>query len=291
MELPTHFQAFLANIEPTNDQKNQVSAEHAALRLRLREGDYATHFQGSFLSGSYGRGTAIRSTKTADIIVVANYSRGFWEPHLALFQLKRHLAKCYTAVTVQKGSIRVSLSVVELNITPAITEERGSLKIPDGTGHNWVASNAHRHIQLSAEMDASKNGLYKPLVKALKWWRDCKMADAWKPSSFLLECLIYDYAANAALTSVPKAIEGFLWYTYNKYKLFRESRDSAPFVREIGAPEINVAKNWAYRDFCCFMDEVYQSWILSHQAVEAPSKIVSVDRWRQLVGDVFPVDV
>jgi len=51
-----------------------------------------------------------------------------------------------------------------------------------------------------------------------------------------------------------------------------------------------MAKSWAYTDFCNFMDEVYKSWILSHQAVEAQSKLTSVDRWRQLFGDAFPAD-
>ncbi|MCW4018989.1 MAG: hypothetical protein NWF00_09980 [Candidatus Bathyarchaeota archaeon] len=290
MELPVHFQTFLANIEPTNDQKNEVSTGYAALRSRLQEGEYADYFQGSFLSGSYGRGTAIQSTKIADVIVAANYSRSLWEPHLSLFQLKRILSKGYKTVTAQNSSIRIPLSLVELDITPAITEERTFLRIPDHTAHNWVHSNAHRHIQLSVAMDTQKNGLYRPLVRVLKWWRDHKMADVWKPKSFLLECIVYDYAANSMLTSVPKAIEGFLWYTHNKYKQFRENHESSPFIREIGAPDVNVAKNWAYIDFCSFMDEVHRSWILSHQAVEAESKVMSIDRWRQLLGDAFPAD-
>jgi hypothetical protein len=290
MDLPIHFQTFLSNIEPTIDQKNEISTAYTALRLRLQEGDYAAYFQGSFLSGSYGRCTAIRQTKTADIIIAANYSKSFWEPHLALSQLKRHLSNHYQTATVQNGSIRIPLSLVELNITPAITEEHKFLKISNRDGHNWVHSNAHRHIQLSNAMDASKKGLYKPLVKALKCWRDHTMADAWKPNSFLLECLVYEFAANSALVSVPKAVEGFLWYTHNKYQRFRQSRESSPFIREIGAPDVNVAKNWTHADFCCFMDQVHHSWILSHQAVDAPSKIVSVDRWHQLFGDVFPAD-
>jgi hypothetical protein len=290
MELPAHFQNFLSNIEPTNEQKAEATTGLTTIRSRLKEEtDYAAYFQGSFLSGSYGRETATRTTKTVDIIVVANYNRTFWEPHLSLSQLKRILSKYHKTATIQNSSVHIPLNFVELDITPAITEG-GFLKIPDRTAHNWVPSNAHRHIQLSSAMDAFKKGLYKPLVKSLKCWRDHKMADAWKPTSFLLECLVYDYAANSAFNSVPKGVEGFLWYTQSKYKLFRESHESSPFIREIGAPDANVAKNWTYRDFCNFMDEVYRSWILSHQAMEAQSKLMSTDRWRQLLGAVFPAD-
>jgi hypothetical protein len=288
MELPAHFQNFLANIEPTNEQKAELSTAHATLRSRLRE-EYAEYFKGSFLSGSYCRDTAIRTTKTVDIIVVTNYDRCLWEPHLLLSQLKRTLLKLYKTATIQNGSIHIPLSWVDLNIVPAIIEER-ILKIPERAAHHWILSNAHRHIQISAEMDASKKGLYKPLVKALKCWRDHKMANSWKPKSFLLECLAYDYAASSAVNSVPKAVEGFLWYIHNKYRLFRESHESSPFIREIGAPDVNVAKSWAYLDFCNFMDAVFPSWILSHQALDAQSKLMYVDRWHQMFGDVFPAD-
>ncbi len=289
MELPTHFQTFLANIEPTTNQKRETSNANAVLRQRLREDDCMANFQGSFLAGSFGRDTATRSTKTADIIIVANYNKSFWEPHLALSHLKRILAKDYKTITVQAGFLQIPLSSIDLNIVPAITEER-LLKIPDRAAHKWVPSNSHRHIQLSAAMDTSKKGLYRPLIKALKCWRDYKLAKDWKPKSFLLECLIYDYAEHSTFNSVPKAIEGFLWYNNSKYKTFQETHECAPFVREIGAPETNIAKDWPFRDFSSFIDEVHRSWILSHQAVEAQSKIVSVDRWHQLFGDAFPKD-
>jgi hypothetical protein len=288
MELTAHFENFLANIEPTSDQKAELSTAHATLRSRLKE-DYAEYFKGSFLSGSYGRDTAIRTTKTVDIIVVTNYDQYLWEPHLILSQLKRSLSKFYKAPTIQNGSIHIPLSGVDLNIVPAIIEER-ILKIPERTAYHWVPSNAHRHIQISADMDAAKKSLYKPLVKALKCWQDHKMDNSWKPKSFLLECLVYDYAANSMFNSVPKAVEGFLWYTHNKHKLFRESHESSPFIHEIGAPDVNVAKSWAYRDFCNFMDVVFQSWRLGYQALDAQSKLMSVDRWRKLFGDVFPTD-
>jgi len=193
-------------------------------------------------------------------------------------------------VTIQNESVHILLNLLDLNIIPAIVEE-GSLKIPDKGGHNWISSNVHRHIQLSVEMNESKNRLYNPLVKALKYWRTHKMDEAWRPDSFLLECLIYDYATNTVFNSVPAAIEGFLWFTHNKYKPFKELQKAPPIIREIGSKDKNVAKNWTYTNFCKFMGEVYKSWILSHQAVGAQSKLMSVDRWRQLFGDAFPVDI
>lgn len=291
MNLPVHFQRFLSDIEPTPNQKAEAAAGYLNLRSRLQEEDYAAYFDHSFVCGSYGRDVALQTTKTIDVVVVANYTASLWEPHLALSHLKRILSKNRQTVTVQNSSIHIPLDTLELKIVPAIRTEDGFLKIPDKTLHNWVRSNARRHNQVSAAMDASKKGLYKPLVRALKYWRDYKMAEAWSTKSFLFECLIYDYAANSDFDSVAQGVEGFLWYTHSKYSPFRESHDCSPFIREIGATDVNVAKNWAYPEFCSFMDEVYKSWILSRQALDAQSKIMSVDRWRQLFGDAFPSSV
>jgi hypothetical protein len=137
---------------------------------------------------------------------VANYNRIFWEPHLSLFQLKRVLSKSFKTVIIQNNSIRIPLNLLDLSIIPAIIEE-GSLKIPDRDAHNWVPSNVHRHIQLTTAMNESKKYLYKPLVKSLKCWRDQRLTEAWRPKFFLLECLVYDYAANSTLDSIPKAIK------------------------------------------------------------------------------------
>jgi len=291
MELPSHFQKFLSNVEPTNNQKAEASTGHAALRSRLEKDDeYKTYFQDSFLSGSYGRDTAVRPIRDVDIIIVGDYPEICWKPELALFHLRRILSKYYDNLTTQNRSIHVALSYVEMDIVPAIKAKDDFLKIPDRALQNWVISNPRKHIELSTAINTSRNGWYKPLVKALKCWQDNRMDDSWKPKSFLLECLVYDYATNSPIDSIPKAMEGFFWFIHNKYKAHREANRFSPVIFDIGGTGNDVAKKWTYQAFSNFMDEVYHSWSLSYQALASQNEAESIDKWRQLLGDAFPVD-
>jgi len=75
LELTTHFSKFLSNIEPTYYQKSEASTGHETPRSRLRvDEDYREFFQDSFLSGSYGRDTAVRPINDVDVIVITNHN-------------------------------------------------------------------------------------------------------------------------------------------------------------------------------------------------------------------------
>ena len=290
MELPSHFEKFLSNIEPTYNQKNEASTGHTTLRLRLEKDEkYKDYFQDSFLSGSYGRDTAIRPIKDVDIIIIAAYSETLWRPELTLYHLKGILSNYYQNVTLQSRSVRVALSYVDMDIVPAIKANDSFLKIPDRKAQNWVISNPRKHLELSTAMNAAKNGLYKPLVKALKWWRDNRMNDAWKPKSFVLECMVYDHASNLAITSIPKSLNEFFSFTHKKYATYRQFNVS-PTITDPAGTGINVAKNWANQEFCNFYDEVWKSWNLCYEALNSQDKMDSITKWRQLLGDAFPVN-
>ena len=292
MELLSYFKQFLSNIEPTANQKIDASTGHTTLRLRLEKDDeYKSYFQDSFLSGSYGRDTAIRPIKDVDIIIIANYSEA-WKPDVALWHLKNTLSKYYQGkLTPQDRSINVSLSYIEMDIVPAFKTLTVLLKITDKSVQNWVITNPSMHMQLSTTMNVKQNMLYKPLVKALKWWRDNRMNDSWKPKSFLFECLVYDFAANSSINSIPQAIEGFFWFTHNKYKTHRETYQASPIIRDIGGTGNDVAKKWTYNEFCKFMDETYLSWSLSYNALKSQSETESIEKWRQLLGESFPLTI
>jgi hypothetical protein len=98
----------LSNIEPTYNQKNEASTGHTTLRSRLQSDEkYKDYFLDSFLSGSYGRDTAIRPIKDVDIIIIADYSEILWEPKTSLYHIKGILSKYYENVTVQSRSNHV----------------------------------------------------------------------------------------------------------------------------------------------------------------------------------------
>jgi hypothetical protein len=291
MELPSYFQTFLSNIEPTSNQENEASMGHTTLRWRLEKDEkYKDYFLDSFLSGSYGRNTVIRPIKDVDIIIITSYSEILWKPELTLYHLKGILSNYYNNVTLQSRSVNVALSYVDMDIVPAINTNGTFLKIPDRTAQNWVISNPRKHLELSIRMNDARNGLYKPLVKALKRWRDNRMNDSWKPKSFVLECMIYDYANNTPITSIPNGLNGFFAFTHKKYETYRKVAVS-PTIDDPAGTGNNIAKNWANQDFIYFYDEVWKSWNLCYDALTSQDKTVSIEKWRQLLGDSFPVNI
>jgi len=293
MELITHFEKFLSNIEPTTNQKSDASTGHNVLRSRLEKDDgYKNYFLDSFVSGSYGRDTAIRPINDVDIIVITKHSQSS-SPDTVLYILEKALGNYYPRdkITRQGRSIRVSLSYVIMDVVPAITTNGydGLLRIPDREVKEWKASHPRKHLQLAIEMNSKQNNLYKPLVKALKQWRDNVMGDPWKPKSFLLECLVYDYATNSNISSIPRAIKDFFWYTKTKYDAHRKANSYSPIIRDPAGTGIDVASKWTYSDFCRFMDELNNSWYLAYQALESTDYNDSLEKWRKLLGEVFPL--
>jgi len=180
---------------------------------------------------------------------------------------------------------------VIMDVVPTVTTDglNSFLKIPDREVKNWVVSHPRKHIELATVMNANRNDLYKPLVKALKQWRDNRMENSWKPKSFLLESLVYDYALNNSITSIPMAINNFFWFTHEKYNEFRKTNTCSPVIKDPAGTNIDIAKRWTYSDFCKFMDELHESWRICYNALESQDSKVSVENWRQLLGDAFPL--
>jgi len=290
MELKSYFDKFLSNIEPTANQKAEASTGHKTLRSRLeQDDDYKKCFRDSFISGSYGRDTAIRPINDVDIIIITNHTDAL-KPDTALSILERALKKYYANVKRQGRSVRVALSYITMDIVPTITTDGldNFLKIPDRELQKWDLTHPRKHLQLATEINTKRNQLYKPFVKALKQWRDYRMEDAWKPKSFLLECLAYDYAIQNSILSIPSAIKDFFWFTHNKYDAHRKNQMYSPIIHDPAGTGNDVAKKWTYSDFCKFMDETYSSWYIAYNALNSSDLKDSVEKWRGLLGDNFP---
>jgi len=295
MELPSHFAKFLSNIEPTYSQKSEASTGHNTLRSRLKDDkDFKSIFKDSFLSGSYGRDTAIRPINDVDIIIITIFTEKL-DPNTALFVVERSLKNYYPSEKIKRQgrSVRVTLSYVTMDIVPSITTNNiyDTLKIPDREIKEWVLTNPRKHIELSTDINKRRSNLYKPLVKSLKEWRDYRMSEKWKPKSFLLECLVYNYALVNNFTYISKAIEDFFWFTHQKYDEHKKSKSYSPVIPDPAGTGIDVAKRWSYSDFCKFMDEVFSSWFISYNALNSTGYNESVEKWRRVLGPKFPQKV
>lgn len=144
MELISHFEKFLSTIEPTYYQKSEASTGHTTLRDRLqKDEEYKAFFNDSFISGSYGRHTAIKPINDVDIIIITNHSV-YSEISTVFYFLEKALKRYYSQEKIrrQKRSVRISLSYVTMDVVPSITTDGvyGQLMVPDRNASKWVVT-------------------------------------------------------------------------------------------------------------------------------------------------------
>ncbi|GHF58618.1 hypothetical protein HNQ07_004067 [Deinococcus metalli] len=122
MDLPTQFQTFLSNIEPTDYQRDEFIRGHRTLRQRLdADADLEPYIITHFLQGSYRRSTAIRpragKKSDVDVVVVTNLNEAHYTPHDALELFQPFMERHYPEKWKFNGrSIGIELSYVELDL-------------------------------------------------------------------------------------------------------------------------------------------------------------------------------
>lgn len=138
MELNSYFSDFLANIRPTDEQRDAAKNGHATLREHLMNDEsLSTSIVSTFLQGSYRRATAVRATGDknldVDVVVVTRFKEEEWTAEQAIGAFEPFVKKHYgeDAYELQGRSIGIKLADVDLDlvITSAPSEEQeGILK-------------------------------------------------------------------------------------------------------------------------------------------------------------------
>ncbi len=130
MELESDFKAFLNEIRPSKNQRDNLQTGHNTLRGRLKNDDVIKKVLVSdFLQGSYRRATAVRpkdeSRSDVDVIVVTKLAENEYPPSKAMDIFKPFLDTYYKGKWKQQGrSFGIELEYVELDfvITSAPSE-------------------------------------------------------------------------------------------------------------------------------------------------------------------------
>lgn len=199
--MEAYLRSLLRGIEPTPTQKRGAQRSHRHLRGLLDSGHMERRLTGSYLSGSYSRGTAIYPLDDVDIIFVIDPTH--WQtgllgqlvrpaPAKVLESFARALRLRYpeTAVHTQRRSVRLALAHLDIDCVPAIEEEPGSefILVPDRVDGGWVRSSPSRHKAVAAEVNGRNKRLLKPLVKLLKHW-NASLPEKARVRSFLIETI------------------------------------------------------------------------------------------------------
>jgi hypothetical protein len=187
-----------SEIEPTQHQKDGASRSHTHLRELLLAGPFGDRVLGTFLSGSYARGTAIRPLDDVDVIVEIDpdhWSRGFFSslppPDKVLDSFAGAIRRRYpqSSVLRQRRSVCLRLRHLCIDVVPAVRDSGAEvLEIPDRNAGEWIKTSPKAHAAIASRVNQSRYGLLKPLVKLAKYWNS-NLPDSAHVKSFTIETI------------------------------------------------------------------------------------------------------
>ena len=289
MELNSYFRGLLSNIEPGPEAVKTAKKAHEDLRELLEEDEEISKADPeTFLSGSYARDTALGSIKDVDVILIIDLDHETTPPDVVIAWLQASLQKYYDSVRAQGRSVRVSTdSGFDLDIVPSVplSHRHGPIWIPDREVKEWVVTHPKGQIAAGVEKNKALEGLYKPLVKIVKYWRDRLPSKSSRAKSYIVETLVFE-SLLLAPSSYGQGVVDIFRSIYARYAPYLHS-GAVPRISDPGYPSVNVAKRWKFQEFSDFMQETLAARDIATSALETTDKESSIKLWKKLFGDKF----
>lgn len=191
-------EAFVSSLELSESKREEAQRQWKVLDDNLKA---ELCIQKSFLSGSYGRNTAIAPLNDIDLFVVFEPKEypdmADGKPEKALQLIQDAMDQCYPTAKpaiVQNRSVHIEFSTsgIAYDVVPAFPDADNAdvYWIPDRETHQWVRTNPKKHMELSTKANKLAGTMAKPLVKAVKHWKN--LPDSPDLRSFHLEWMVYD---------------------------------------------------------------------------------------------------
>lgn len=287
MSIQEDFKAFLSDIEPSKSTVESISSAQNALRSYLEnDDDYASHYEDSFLSGSYGKHTSIRPAKDddnrdVDIVILTDHDTNDCSSDV-IIELRDALEKSerYKSAHLQTHSVGINLSKLDIDVVPLAGDgdKRYIGCIDDG---DWKETDPKGHIEWSTQVNKDASGKYKPVVKIMKWWRreNCPADIKW-PKGITLEKMIAD-----CFPSDNSNYEDILVELFENLKdeyADEVDREIVPRVEDPSVPDNNLAEGYEIADFRSFLKGISSSLEIIQEEGSCN------ESWRKVLGSRFP---
>lgn len=290
------FTEFLTDIEPSPTTKSHASAAHTKMRDHLRtQVDFKVIYNGSFLSGSSARDTALRPRRTADeverpdvdIIVVTSYSKHD-RPDWVLKQVGRAIedkGNGYPVERINRRSVRVNTWRAEMDIVPVIEDAVEGYWIADRESGTWQFTNPPVHKTWSANENVRFSGRFKPLVKLLKWWRRVNHTRSKRPKGFVLERLVSLHAP----TGEPHFGEAFAQLLESIRDTYQLSATLGvkPVISDPAVPGNDILSKVTVAQWQEFVRKVSTYADIARKAQDADDLEEATRQWRRVLGERF----
>ncbi|MEZ0542697.1 SMODS domain-containing nucleotidyltransferase [Fibrella arboris] len=173
------------------------------------------------------------------------------------------------------------------SVRSAAEWKTASLYIPDQDANCWVETNPLEQIRWTRDKNKATNSHYINVVKALKWWRICKLTDLKHPKGYPIEHMIGDCCPDG-ISSVAEGVVKTFEAIVNKYA-WNRSIEITPSLPDRGVSTHNVWKRVSSEDFVAFYDHVKTAAATARKAYDAELVSESAQYWRYLFGSDFPI--
>ena len=320
MDIPTYFADFLQSIRPTDDQRNALKNGHTLLRERLNDYEpLKPAIVTTFLQGSYRRSTALqpapKQRSDVDIVVVTRLHEDEYTPAQALDLFEPFMKKYYKETYRMQGrSIGIHQKHVDLDLVvtsappesvmgilpgeidesieeePAVVQlkeavqiavwKTAALRIPNRDVMLWEDTHPLVQLEWTRKKNATTNGHFVNVVKAIKWWRYAQHPDFGQPKSYPLERIIAECCPDGICTvaeGVTKSLEAIV-ARYGSGK---------PILLGHGAVT-DVLHRVTVTDFVQFYELATAAAKLARRALSLEDFDGSAELWGELFGDKFP---
>jgi hypothetical protein len=283
------FEKFRSKIEPTEQEKNAISASHTRIRSIL-ENSIDINVVDSFLTGSYARQTMIKPLKDVDFFVQVHYGEHKNDNSMQLLQkLRKALRKAYplTPMTITLPCVTVKFRYCHFEVVPAIAI-KGNVdlfEIPAEKRIGWQKTYPKIPDKWMTQENKKAGGLFIPTIKILKRWRDIHCRPL---RSFHLEML-----ARMAFEhyKIENYVEG-VWAFFARTNYLMGFHKRLPFVQEPGRANIYVDQ-YLYDNFALL--EAVRRKIAAHYGfaqrafdyMNRGRTAVAKQQWRNILGSSF----
>lgn len=285
----SRFEELLRDIEPKQGIRDSASEAHYSIRNYLRDHPvFSERLNQDFLAGSYSRHTAIRPSSAdgdefrpdVDVYVELRYGFGA-DPRDILKNLSRVLQENYNVERMNRRSVRVRMTRVDVDVVPLIRSGNG-FKIPDRRDEEWMQTDPLFHNAWSAAMNVQFQSRFKPLVKLIKWWRRVNFGSR-RPKGFSLEILT---AAHAPSNEYHYG-EAFAQFLENIEEAYGDRPYEKPTLGDPAVRGKDILSKVSQKDWDDFMDLVADHATMARLAQKTGSDKLAMDLWRQVLGPRF----
>lgn len=305
--LDRHFEKFHRLIALDDGRVERIKSAHLTLRDNVRaDGPLSNVLAGLFLQGSYAQSTAIRPADRTEfdvdvVLAIDASNRDPWSlsslrpPEQLIDWVASRLRQCreYEGKVRRKGRcVQIKYAGdFHMDVVPAHAPDGGEsgLKIPDAASSEWIKSNPKGYLAWCTTQNRETDGRFTRVTKYMKWWRDNKVALAYRPKSIVLQTLIGKHLPRQA-DSDALALTQVMERMTTEFGTI-QFLSSVPTVDNPSQPGENLAKRWNNEAAFAFGERLRDAARRARSALEERRDAISVELWQQVLGDRFPSGV